>query len=50
MSLLAGVSIAQLDDLLETLWNLEDVHRELVDRVNRLIAHLEDQELTQLSS
>lgn len=49
MPLLNGVPIAQLDDLLETLWNLEDMHRELVSRVNRLITHLEDQELIQPS-
>lgn len=42
MPLLTHTPTTQLDDLLETLWNLEDIHRELVDRVNRLIARLED--------
>jgi hypothetical protein len=42
MPLLVHTPTAQLDDLLETLWNLEDIHRELVERVNRLIARLEE--------
>jgi hypothetical protein len=33
--------MTRLDDLLETLWNLEDMHRELVHRLERLITQLE---------
>ena len=40
------VSNVQLDDLLETLWNLEDIHRELVARITRLISYLENREIT----
>lgn len=35
---------ARLDDLLETLWNLEDMHRDLVQRIERLITQLETSE------
>lgn len=32
----------QIDDLLESLWNLEDVHRQLVQKIQRLVSCLED--------
>lgn len=38
------ISVTQLDDLLETLWNLEDIHRELVQRLDHIITHLETPE------
>ncbi len=49
MSPVQGARSAQLNDLLETLWNLEDIHRELVERMTRLIRHLEEQELAYAS-
>lgn len=45
MSPLAPTSFSQLDDLLESLWNLEDIHRDLVQKVQRLVLQLEGRSL-----
>lgn len=45
MSPLAHTSFSQLDDLLESLWNLEDIHRDLVQKIQRLVLQLEGRSL-----
>lgn len=41
--------MTRLDDLLETLWNLEDMHRDVSQRLERLIAQLETAERQEAS-
>lgn len=41
--------MTRLDDLLETLWNLEDMHRDVSQRLERLITQLETTERQETS-
>jgi len=50
MSPLTPTSLTQLDDLLESLWNLEDIHRDLVQKVQRLVLQLEGRSLEDAGS